>query len=102
MIDRADDLAITNLRAGCPREPVIAAWGIGQNGQKVLRCLMNGSKEEPRRSFQDMRAREFELRQLDALRKDLAAEGAPDPTGHLARAFLASRRLDPETQALSV
>ena len=49
---------------------------------------MNGSKEEPRRSFQDMGAREFELRQLDALSKDLAAEGAPDPTGHLARAFL--------------
>ena len=23
------------LRAGCAREPVIAAWGIGRNGQKV-------------------------------------------------------------------
>jgi len=30
------------LRAGCPREPVIAAWGIGRNGQKVLLHLMSG------------------------------------------------------------
>lgn len=45
---------------GNPREPVIAAWEIGQNGQKVLRHLMNGSKEDTetvRAFFQDMRAR---------------------------------------------
>jgi transposase-like protein len=34
------------LRAGCAREPVIAAWGIGRNGQKVLLHLMSGSKED--------------------------------------------------------
>src|SRR5437660_1011374 len=48
------------LRAGCPREPVIAAWGIGRNGQKVLLHLMSGSKEDTetvRAFFQDMRAR---------------------------------------------
>lgn len=48
------------LRAGCPREPVIAAWGIGRNGQKVLLHLISGSKEDTetvRAFFQDMRAR---------------------------------------------
>jgi putative transposase len=48
------------LRVGCPREPVIAAWGIGRNGQKVLLHLMSGSKEDTetvRAFFQDMRAR---------------------------------------------
>src|SRR5215831_8452928 len=30
------------LRAGCAREPVIAAWGIGRNGQKVLLHLFSG------------------------------------------------------------
>ena len=34
------------LRAGCPREPVIAAWGIGRDGQKVLLHLVSGSKED--------------------------------------------------------
>jgi hypothetical protein len=29
---------------GCPREPVIAAYG--RNGQKVLLHLMSGSKED--------------------------------------------------------
>jgi putative transposase len=48
------------LRGGCPREPVIAAWGIGRNGQKVLLHLMSGSKEDTetvRAFFQDMGAR---------------------------------------------
>jgi transposase-like protein len=34
------------LHAGQPREAVIAAWGIGEDGQKVLLHLMAGSKED--------------------------------------------------------
>lgn len=48
------------LRAGQPREAVIAAWGIGEDGRKVLLNLMAGSKEDTetvRAFFQDMRAR---------------------------------------------
>jgi putative transposase len=48
------------LRPGQPREPVLAAWGIGRTGQKVLLHLMGGSKEDVetvRSFFQDMRAR---------------------------------------------
>ena len=48
------------LRAGQPREAVIAAWGIGADGRKVLLHLMAGSKEDTetvRAFFQDMRAR---------------------------------------------
>jgi len=48
------------LRAGHPLEAVIAAWGIGEDGRKVLLHLMAGSKEDTetvRAFFQDMRAR---------------------------------------------
>jgi putative transposase len=48
------------LRAGRPREAVIAAWGIGEDGRKVLLHLMAGSKEDTetvRAFFQDMRGR---------------------------------------------
>ena len=48
------------LRAGQPREAVIAAWGIGEDGRKVLLHLMAGSKEDTetvRAFFQDMRVR---------------------------------------------
>jgi putative transposase len=48
------------LRAGQPREAVMAAWGIGEDGRKVLLPLMAGSKEDTetvRAFFQDMRAR---------------------------------------------
>jgi putative transposase len=48
------------LRPGQPREAVIAAWGIGADGRKVLLSLMAGSKEDTetvRAFFQDMRAR---------------------------------------------
>src|SRR3982750_1350022 len=48
------------LRAGQPREAVMAAWGIGEDGRKVLLHLMAGSKEDTEtvRAFvQDMRAR---------------------------------------------
>jgi Transposase, Mutator family len=48
------------LRAGQPREPVLAAWGIGEDGRKVLLHLMAGSKEDTetvRAFFQDMRGR---------------------------------------------
>jgi transposase-like protein len=48
------------LRPGQPREAVIAAWGIGADGRKVLLHLMAGSKEDTetvRAFFQDMRAR---------------------------------------------
>jgi transposase-like protein len=48
------------LRAGQPREAVIAAWGIGEDGRKVLLHLMAGSREDTetvRAFFQDMRAR---------------------------------------------
>jgi hypothetical protein len=48
------------LRAGQPREAVIAAWGIGEDGRKILLHLMAGSKEDTetvRAFFQDMRAR---------------------------------------------
>jgi transposase-like protein len=48
------------LRAGQAREPVLAAWGIGEDGRKVLLHLMAGSKEDTetvRAFFQDMRVR---------------------------------------------
>jgi transposase-like protein len=48
------------LRAGLPREAVLAAWGIGADGRKVLLHLMAGSKEDTetvRAFFQDMRGR---------------------------------------------
>jgi len=48
------------LRAGQPREAVLAAWGIGADGRKVLLHLMAGSKEDTetvRAFFQDMRGR---------------------------------------------
>jgi len=48
------------LHAGQPREAVIAAWGIGEDGRKVLLHLMAGSKEDTetvRAFFQDMRVR---------------------------------------------
>jgi transposase-like protein len=48
------------LRAGQPREAVLAAWGIGEDGRKVLLSLMAGSKEDTetvRAFFQDMRGR---------------------------------------------
>jgi transposase-like protein len=50
------------LRAGQPREAVIAAWGIGEDGRKVLLHLIAGSKEDTetvRAFFQDMRMRGF-------------------------------------------
>ena len=48
------------LHAGQPREAVIAAWDIGEDGRKVLLNLMAGSKEDTetvRAFFQDMRMR---------------------------------------------
>src|SRR3954453_8567576 len=48
------------LRAGQPREPVMAAWGIGAGGSKDLLHLMAGLKEDTetvRAFFQDMRGR---------------------------------------------
>jgi putative transposase len=48
------------LRAGTPREAVIAAWGIGRTGCKALLGLMAGSKEDAetmRAFFHDLRAR---------------------------------------------
>ena len=48
------------LRAGLPREAVLAAWGIGEDGRKVLLHPMAGSKEDTetvRAFFQGMRRR---------------------------------------------
>jgi putative transposase len=48
------------LRPGQRREAVLAAWGIGEDGRKVLLGLMAGSKEDVetvRAFFQDLRAR---------------------------------------------
>ena len=48
------------MRPGQPREAVLAAWGVGEDGRKVLLALMAGSKEDTetvRAFFQDMRAR---------------------------------------------
>src|SRR6476469_7090441 len=48
------------LRPGQSREAVLAAWGIGADGRKVLLALMAGSKEDTetvRSFFQDMRTR---------------------------------------------
>jgi transposase-like protein len=48
------------LRPGSPREAVIAAWGIGRSGAKVLLGLMAGSKEDAetmRAFFHDLRSR---------------------------------------------
>src|SRR6516164_13572 len=46
--------------AGSAAEAVLAAWGIGEDGRKVLLALMAGSKEDVetvRAFFQDTRAR---------------------------------------------
>ena len=51
---------LARLRPGQSREAVLAAWGIGADGRKVLLALMAGSKEDTetvRSFFQDMRAR---------------------------------------------
>ncbi len=48
------------LRPGQRREAVLAAWGVGEDGRKVLLGLMAGSKEDVetvRAFFQDLRAR---------------------------------------------
>src|SRR5690242_9296047 len=48
------------LRPGGRREAVLAAWGLGEDGRKVLLALMAGSKEDVetvRAFFQDLRAR---------------------------------------------
>jgi len=48
------------LPPGQRREAVLAAWGVGADGRKVLLALMAGSKEDAetvRAFFQDMRAR---------------------------------------------
>ena len=48
------------LHLGQPREAVLAAWGIGEDGRKVLLGLMAGSKEDVetvRAFFQDLRGR---------------------------------------------
>jgi putative transposase len=48
------------IRPGQRREPVLAAWGYGASGGKVLLHLMAGSKEDAETVtafFQDMRAR---------------------------------------------
>ena len=55
------------LRVGRPREAVLAAWGIGEEGRKVLLHLMAGSKEDTetvRAFFQDMRAPGSAIRRL--------------------------------------
>jgi putative transposase len=47
------------LRPGQKREAVLAAWGIGADGRRVLLALMAGSKEDVetvRAFFQDLRA----------------------------------------------
>jgi transposase-like protein len=48
------------LRPGQRREAALAAWGVGEDGRKVLLGLMAGSKEDVetvRAFFQDLRAR---------------------------------------------
>jgi transposase-like protein len=48
------------IRPGRRREPVMAAWGFGAEGRKVLLHLMTGSKEDAgtvSAFFQDMRGR---------------------------------------------
>jgi transposase-like protein len=48
------------LHPGQRREAVLAAWGVGADGRKVLLALMAGSKEDVetvRAFFQDLRAR---------------------------------------------
>ena len=48
------------LRPGQRREAVLAAWGVGEDGRKVLLGLMAGSKEDVetvRAFFQDLRVR---------------------------------------------
>jgi putative transposase len=60
VVDLYIDGIAERLRAGQPREAVLAAWGIGEDGRKVLLHLMAGSKEDTetvRAFFQDMRAR---------------------------------------------
>jgi putative transposase len=48
------------LHLGCPREAVLAAWGIGENGNKVLLALHPGTKEDlvcSREFLRDLKAR---------------------------------------------
>ena len=61
------------LRPGQKREAVLAAWGIGVDGRKVLLALMAGSKEDVetvRAFFQD---RPYE--RAGSARKRSSAEG---------------------------
>ena len=60
IVDLFVDGIAERLRPGQPREAVLAAWGIGHDGRKVLLHLMAGSREDVetvRAFFQDMRAR---------------------------------------------
>jgi putative transposase len=55
-----DDGIAERLRPGQKPEAVLAAWGIGADGRKVLAALMAGSKEDVemvRAFFQDLRIR---------------------------------------------
>lgn len=78
-------------RAGRPREAVLAAWGIGWDGRKVLLHLMAGSKEDAetaRAFFDDIRRRGlFALRHMKALQEALNSEyGATLQTSSSTRA----------------
>ncbi len=77
------------LRAGQPREAVLAAWGIGEDGRKVLLHLMAGSKEDTetvRAFFQDMRARGLGDPLL------VVSDGAPGIIRAIEECFLRSAR----------
>ena len=43
------------MRAGLPREPVLCAWRITEDGRKVLVHLVPGTKEDTARLSRDVR-----------------------------------------------
>ena len=77
------------LRPGQRREAVLAAWGVGEDGRKVLLGLMAGSKEDvetARAFFQDLRARGLGDPLL------IVSDGAPGIIRAIAECFPRSAR----------
>ena len=68
------------LRPGQRREAVLAAWGVGEDGRKVLLGLMAGSKEDVetvRAFFQDLRTRGGSLATETFASRATTSNGSP-------------------------
>lgn len=68
------------LHAGLPREAVLCAWGITEDGRKVLLHLAPGTKEDTASCtafFEDRKRRDRRGAGLDSRRRDLLPTRAP-------------------------